>query len=262
MTCIDVRERLAELAVGVLPDEERAEVERHLRWCAGCRKEVAELDQAAASLALVLEPAVLPATLGERVVDRVKRAAGAPGTVRRARTVAASIVAAMVAVSSLGWGAVMAGRADRFAERAERAEQLRRDDLADFVAVMTRVVPSTRSFPEELMHLGRLTPTGAAPLGAGQVLQLVSPEMQDFTFVVVNGLDPRGAALPYRIQLLDPAGQMLRAGRIDELDADGAAEEYHQFDNADLTEFTTVRIVDANGEVVLTGEVERPGSQA
>jgi hypothetical protein len=48
---------------------------------------------------------------------------------------------------------------------------------------------------------------------------------------------------------------MLRAGRIDELDADGGAELFRQFAHAELTGFTIVRIVDATGQPVLTGTV-------
>ena len=50
---------------------------------------------------------------------------------------------------------------------------------------------------------------------------------------------------------------MLKAGRIDELDADGGAEVFHQFAHADLIGFTSVRVVDRTGEVVLDGNVER-----
>lgn len=256
MSCLEVRELLPELAIGVLGAEERAEVERHLRWCAGCRKEAAELGAAAATLAFALEPAPVPHGLGERIVERVRRAAGPPGTPRRARTAAASIVAAMVAIASLGWGAVMAGRADRFEARAAQAERARAEALERFQRILTSVVPD-RQLPASETHLGQLRPT-ADGLGGGAVLQLVSETMLDFTIVIVSGLDPEdAAALPYRVELENAAGQVLRAGRIAELDADGGAEVFRQFRNKSLGGFTTVRVVNAQGEEVLSGAVDQ-----
>jgi hypothetical protein len=50
---------------------------------------------------------------------------------------------------------------------------------------------------------------------------------------------------------------VLRAGRIDELDADGGADVFHEFKTADLSGYTTVTVVDASGEVVLSGVVDQ-----
>ncbi|MEX2406922.1 MAG: zf-HC2 domain-containing protein [Actinomycetota bacterium] len=256
VTCLGVRELLPELAIGVLSPAERDEVERHLRWCAGCRKEASELGQAAATFAFALAPVPVPQGLGEQIVERVRHVAGRPGTPRRARTTAASIVAAMVAVAGLGWGAAMAGRADRFEDRANRAEREAEDALDRFVVAIQGVIPPGRELPEDQFHLGRLAPT-ADGQGGGAVLQLVSPNILDFTMVIVNGLDPQATGrLPYRIRLLNAAGQVLRAGRITELDADGGAEVFHQFANKDLSGYSTVRVLDSAGVVVLTGGIE------
>lgn len=256
MTCLEVRELLPELAVGVLSPQEREGVERHLQWCAGCRKEATDLGSAAATLGFALEPAPVPQGLGDRVVGRVRRAAGAPGTPRRARMAAAAVIAAMVAVASLGWGAVMAGRADRFAERAERAEREQAAALERFQRIVAGVIPG-QELPDDETHMGRLTPV-AGGSGGGAVLQLVSPTILDFSMVIVSGLDPADtAALPYRIRLVDARGDVLRAGLIDELDADGGAEVFHQFKSSDLTGYTTVDVVDSEGEVVLSGVVDQ-----
>jgi hypothetical protein len=256
VTCLEVRELLPEMAVGVLAAAELEEAERHLRWCAGCRKESEDLSGAAATFGFALEPASPPEGLEDRLVERVVAAAGRGPGHRRAKTAAASIVAAMVAVSGLGWGAVMAGRADRLQDRAMLAEQRMLRAIEDFQRVYSAPIP-VRELPQENTQLGRLRPT-AGGRGGGAVLQLVSPAILDFTIVIVKGLDPEDAGrLPYRIQLLNEAGDVLRAGRIDELDADGGAEVFHEFQQHDLTGFTTVRVVDAEGTPVLVGEIGR-----
>jgi hypothetical protein len=163
----------------------------------------------------------------------------------------------MVAVGSLGWGAVMAGRADRFEKRAQEAEQGRAAALAQFQHVLDGILPLPAPLPNDDTFLGHLVPT-ADGQGGGAVLQLVSPDLLDFTIVIVNGLDPQAAdRMPYRVQLFNRAGEMLKGGRIDELDADGGAEVFHEFAHTDLTGFTSVRVVDATGVVVLDGDVER-----
>ncbi|MFB3739371.1 MAG: anti-sigma factor, partial [Candidatus Velamenicoccus archaeovorus] len=74
MSCLEVREQLPEFAVGVLPPAERAEVERHLAWCAGCRKEAGELGAAAATFAFTLPQTEPPAGLADRIVAAIRRA--------------------------------------------------------------------------------------------------------------------------------------------------------------------------------------------
>jgi hypothetical protein len=258
VSCQQVRDLLPELAIGVLPGQDRERLERHLASCAGCRKEAVDLEQAAATLALALPPAQVPAGLAGRVVSRVRRATGAPGTGRRARSTVAALVAAALVVASLGWGVVMAGRADRFADRAERAERQQAAALVRFQRVLARVIPGEDLSPNET-YLGRLSPAASAT-GGGAVLQLVSPTLLDFVIVIVNGLDPaQTERLPYRVQLVNSAGDRLRAGRITELDADGGAEVFHQFRTRPLDGYTTVNVVDTRGEIVLSGTVERAG---
>ncbi len=257
MTCLEVRELLPELAMDTITPHDRTEVERHLRWCAGCRKEASDLGQAAAILAYSLTPAPVPQGLGDRVVDRVRGAAGASSTPRRARTVGAAIVAAMVAVAGLGWGAVMAGRADRFSDRAEQAQRERARAIELFQkAGLAPVIPGEAISTNEDAHLGQLVPV-AGGTGGAAVLQLVSPTMLDFVFVIASGLRDDPDRLPYRVELSNAAGQVLRAGKITELDADGRAEVFRQFNSQDLTGFSTVAVLDAAGEVMLTGTVDQ-----
>jgi hypothetical protein len=56
---------------------------------------------------------------------------------------------------------------------------------------------------------------------------------------------------------VNPQGRILRAGKITALDDEGGADVYHQFDTQDLTGFTSVQVIDANGTVVLRGTVDQ-----
>jgi hypothetical protein len=256
VNCLDVREQLPEFAIGVLPAQEHAAVERHLAWCAGCRKEAGELGAAAATFAFTLPAAEPPDGLADRIVAAIRRAAGAPGSRRRLRTVVASTVAAMVAVAGLGWGAVMAGRAERFADRAAIANQRRVDDLERFrKALALRGLGS--GLPVDQTYLGQLAPVSGSQVGGGAALQLVSPTKLDFIMVIVNGLDPSTAALPYQVVVRNESGLTLKAGRISALDKDGGAEVFHEFADKDLTGFTSVIVTDATGRVVLRGVVDQ-----
>ena len=260
MSCLQVRELLPELAVGVLSAQDRRGVEQHLQWCAGCRKEAHELGSAAATFAFALAPAPVPPGLAERVIGRVRRAAGAPGSRRRTHTAVASILAAMVAVSGLGWGAVMAGRADRFRLRAEQAQRERAQAIEQFQKVLVGAgLPGSQAASDQA-HLGRLAPVSGAGVGGGAVLQLVSPTTLDFTIVRVNGLDPADtAALPYRVILENAAGQVLHAGTISALDNNGGADVFHQF-NLDLSGYSIVKVTNARGRLVLRGTVDQTGA--
>jgi hypothetical protein len=171
--------------------------------------------------------------------------------------VAAAIVAAMVGLAGLGWGAVMAGRADRFSDRAEQAQRERARAIELFQkAGLAPVIPGEAISTNDDAHLGQLAPV-AGGTGGAAVLQLVSPTMLDFVIVIANGLSDDADLLPYRVWLSNDAGRALRAGRIDELDANGGAEVFRQFETQDLTGFTTVTVVDASGDVVLTGTVDQ-----
>jgi Putative zinc-finger len=255
VTCLEVRDRLVERSLGALPLEDVREVDRHLAWCAGCRKEAAELDRAAATFALTLAPEVPPAELEGQVVTAVLAAADAPGArrpPRRGRSVAASMIAAMIAVSALGWGTAMAGRAERFRERAQEAQVEQFDAISSF----KKVIDEAAVDPANRVYLGTLAPP-AGRLGGGSALTLVSPSITDFVMVTVAGLPPADAdATPYEVWIVnDVTGQRLRVGDpIRRLNPDGGAAPLVQ--NArDLSDFHAVEVTDARGAVVLRGEV-------
>jgi hypothetical protein len=75
---------------------------------------------------------------------------------------------------------------------------------------------------------------------------------------MVNGLNPKATErLPYRVQLVNAAGQVLKVGAITSVDDEGGADVYRQFDAIDLTGYTTVRVLDADGTLVLRGTVDQ-----
>ena len=259
MTRLEIRDRLVERSLGALHLEDVTEVDRHLLWCAACRKEAAEMDRAAATFALTLAPASPEPDLEDRVLAAVHAAAERPASrrvMRRSRSGAAAVIAAAIAVSALGWGAAMAGRADRFRDAAAESTQLKSDEarrLQRFVGSDLFGAPGNRAF------LGSLAPT-AGRLGGGSAVTWISPTITDFTMVTVAGLPPANEeALPYRIWIVnETTGQQLPVGRpIRHLDADGGAMRVQDAD--DLTEFGTVIVTDAAGEIVLRGSV---GSEA
>jgi hypothetical protein len=258
VTCLEVRDRLVERSLGALHLEDVTEVDRHLLWCAACRKEAAELDRAAATFALTLAPATPDADLEDRVVAAVHAAADAPAGRggRRGRAAAASVIAAAIAISALGWGVATAGREERLRARltqaqTDQAKMLRRLDLA----VGDQVFQATGS----QAYLGTLAPTSGG-IGGGSALTWISPTITDFTIVTVAGLPPGDQqALPYRIWIVnDTTGKKLAVGApVGRLDADGGAMRVQ---NApDLVGFRSVMVTDAAGKVVLRGTV---GTQA
>jgi hypothetical protein len=158
----------------------------------------------------------------------------------------------MVAVSALGWGAVMAGRSQRYEVLVNQEQTRRADELRRFQALFgefRRRLGTGLGADQTL--LAQLAPVGIA--GGGAALELVSPHMLDFVVVHVSGLPRQEALLPSRVWLVDSDGHRLRAGRLTELDANGGGEVFHQFANADLSGYTTVVIRNAEGHVALTG---------
>jgi hypothetical protein len=251
VNCLSVRERLTEQTLGVLPQVERTDVDRHLEWCAACRKEAAELQRAAATLAYSVAAVEPPADLEDRVVGAVRSAAGRrrAAAPRRSRVAAAGVLAAMLALSGLGWGAVMAGRADRAEEQADAAQERQQEAVIRVQEVFANLPGLDPGAIVEVSTL--LSPSLQG--GRGDALVLLSPSGDDLAFILVDGLTGlRPGQLPLRVQLATDGSRRFVLGEIGALDQAGGGGDFATF-SEDLTDVSTVVVRDARGRVLLRG---------
>lgn len=252
MNCTAVRDRLSEHALGAIAGREGDALDRHLEWCAACRKEARDLRRAAAVLPYALAPAEPPGELEDRIVEAVREASGrsrpeAPAP-RRSRLATAAVLAAALAVSGLGWGAVMAGRASRAEESAVQAAAESQRTIADFGALLGDL-----EFSDSDVELGLLTPTEAGGDASGTAATIVVPRANDTVLLVANGLNAERGA-PYTVELRGGPEDSLVVGVLPSvlIASDGSAELAAQPDD-DLRRFDRVIVRDADGAIVLRG---------
>jgi hypothetical protein len=255
VNCTTVRDQLADHSLGTLSRDDARALDRHLLWCAACRKEAGELTSAAAALAFALAPAEPAPALEDRVVTAVDRAARrrAPRGPRRGRLAVAATVAAMLAVGALGWGAAMAGKAARAEQRVEQVQQGQMGIARRFEQVLDQ---EGFSDPENRVFIGTLVSPDAGVAG-GAALTLASPSGRDLVMVMVSGLEPGPDQLaPYHVYLVREPNRRLFVGKIgsDAVGEAGSATLLKQRD-FDVSRFTGVEIQDASGAVVLSGSV-------
>jgi hypothetical protein len=254
VNCLEVRDALAEHALGVAGPR-AGEVERHLAWCAACRKEERDLERSAATLAFALPPAEPDPSLEDRVVQAVRAQVAPAGAAapagRRLRRTTAVVLAAALAVAGLGWGAVMAGKARQTQNQAAQDAARSHDALEQLEKVISDAMFADAN-TEAL--LGVLHPAPGLDAG-GSALAIVSPSVDDRVLVIVSGLADRPSVLPYRVRLTDGRGHGVPIGKIHTLDAEGGAS-IGRLVPRDLRGFSHVQILDARGRVVLSGALE------
>jgi hypothetical protein len=252
VNCLAVRELLPDHAVAALAPRERPSVERHLEWCAACRKECSELEEAAALLAFTASPAEPSASLEDRIVARVRRRSrkgdGLHGRLRLA--VGAVAIAAVVAASGLGWGAVQARRANDAEAQASIQQQERLKEQA-FQSLIDRGVPFTRPGDRALFAL---LDSDSGKGGHGWGFVMLSSQGKDVAGVRLVGLDPSNDALPYRVWAVFAQGRRLQVGKITSLDQAGAAQVVKKV-GRDLGQATEFEVQDAGGSAVLSGHI-------
>jgi hypothetical protein len=246
--CLAIRELLPEYAVSTLPEDDRREVERHLQWCAGCRKEAAELEGAAGMVGLSLTQAEPPPALEDRVVGAVRRAV--PGHRRALAFRAATVIAATVALVALGLAGALVAQQQTAQDRLVGSGQ----SALRYLHRLDRVL---EAFPGQATphHVTRaLLAPSSDSLGTGGALRVTSAHFGDLTVVIVGGL-PQWSS-PYRVSLSTPSGRRLVVGKI-RVDAGGGGIVAGEF-SADLRLFRYIQIRDANGHLVLSGSFSQP----
>jgi hypothetical protein len=249
LNCLAVRDRLTEHAVGVLASGEATAVERHLQWCAACRKEMSELSRAVGTLTFSIAPADPPAELEDRVSDAVRAVARRRiPAARRGRILLVSVVAAAMVLSGLGYGAVMAGRASRLQDQVTAAQQQGANALQQFMQYI-----KTTSFSSGNKAMLANLSLGPTSPGHGSAMKFMSPTSPDLAVVLFGGLptaDP--TRFPYSVRLQGPGVAPLTLGRLTHLDTGGGGTIAKFFDR-DLTPYNWVVVLDAQGHEVLGG---------
>jgi len=240
VTCAEVRDRLAEYALDMLSADEAAEVERHLDWCAGCRKEAGELQEAAASLALESPQADPSEDLEDDVVRSVSRAAGPRRTAPRrgVRLLAAATLAAVMAlVLAVGWGVAQRQSLEDARARNEQFQQ----DIQHFRGLVAELGGRQAA----------LAAVGSAR-GSGTAVVVPLPDAQDYAFAEVVLFDQTHR--PFTVDFLDEDGRVVLSGQL--IRSNNGTDVVLERTDEDLLTVTSVEVRDSLGGVVLRGAVQ------
>jgi hypothetical protein len=184
-TCDDVRPLLPDHLLGSLTEEGDVEVRGHLRGCAGCRRELAQLDEGLGVFGSTLAREA-PAELRGRVQEVLAEEWAGHGTPRRRRSHrppwAISIAAAIAIAASAAFGVVELGRARTAQTNADRYESV------------------LNVLGGEGFRSGELRALGDVPAD-GSVLAYRSSHDQSFVLVFVRapGLDGLGTMVVTRL---------------------------------------------------------------
>ena len=245
MSCLEIRQKLPEYSLDLLAHDEARDVERHLEWCAGCRKEAGELLEGSASIALGLPVAEPPAALEERIVDRLaspaKRREG-PSRRGRARLVLVTVMTAALAVGSLGWAVAMRDQVQDLSKEVSRQQVT----LQRVLRLREALQGSGKPFEARLVST-----SGAA--SAGTAIIFSADRGDDFLFVEVAALPGDGAPYTLRLtrepKLETTVGQLVRTNN-----GTYVLDTRHWFP-IDLSKSKSISVLDGSGKTVLTGVV-------
>jgi predicted anti-sigma-YlaC factor YlaD len=257
MTCVEVRERLTEHVLGVLDADAVWQVERHLEWCPGCRKESSELLEGMETLSVSMTPIKPPPALEDRVVRGVLTAAGRRPRSTRRRTVrvlaAASMAAIIFALGAVSWG---------FAER-QKARDLQQEARQAITTAqgLSTVVENLRSqFGVAAKGYQAALYPGIRQQPAGTVVVFAPARSRAPGFVLVDVVTPLVAGDgPFSVLLLDADGHSMVAGTLTPNSGHLVMANINLLadpskpNSINLAHLTTLNVVDGHGKPVLTG---------
>ena len=226
MTCDEVREQLAEHLLGTLEAAADVEVQRHLRGCAGCRRDMGVLAEGVSTLALAAHDVEPPETLRDRVLATVEDEwTSDPETPRRLERGVVWLGRAAVVVALAGavaWGAIASSRASRFEAAAHKYET--------FLGVLGG----------ENVRVGQLEPS-TSQLLEGSVVMYDSNVQQSWVLVLVRGPGMQGTA-----HVTLRSGDRTVELRPLEFETGGEASTW-LVTTSDLTSFDRVNVWDDSG---------------
>jgi len=255
VTCPEVRERLTEHALGLLPKPDRREIDRHLEWCPGCRKESVELAEGASAVGLAIPPVDPPTSLEGRIVERLRVFTGRSATPSRTKIrmlTAATLVAGMLAASAFGWALAERGKLQTETQRLQARVQAA-EDLTERLAVAHQNVVNVLPETGAKNYLATLT----APLGLqGGGSAFISSQRNALNFLYVNVALPTTAEGQYFVQLLD-GKQALRGGYLVRPAVPEGDWTLTYWSGYDLSKVIAITVLDhRTGATVLTGSVQ------
>jgi hypothetical protein len=251
MTCLEVRERLTEHALNLLPRPDAKEVDRHLAWCVGCRKESVELQEGAASVAVSVPLAEPHFSLERRIVDRLSVAAKLPKPASRRLfrvLVAATLAATLGAIGATSWAIAERQRVEEIKASADLQVQRQIENVQQ----LTRLLASFKSQNSKPLQAA-LTPTRGFS-GNGVAVIYPVANTPDLTLVTIQ--PPAFLVAPYRVSLLDGNGKKVDGGNF--LETTGGALLWWDLSGHDLSKVASIVVVDNFDRTVLKGSLQLP----
>jgi hypothetical protein len=229
MTCDEVRERLAEHVLGTLNDVDDLAIRRHLRGCAGCRREMDALGEGLSLFARAAHDTEAPPELHDRVIgaltdewrDAVPTASPTSSHSPRWAWLTAA-AAVLVLVLSLTWG---------LAQHRHVSQLVAADRYTQLLHIL-----GGKEF-----RASALTPAPGVDV-QGSAVVYDSHEGQSWVAVFVRGPGLNGSA---SVTLHASDGRSIDLYQV-RLDPDGSGSAW-LVTPMDLQDFNRITISDANG---------------
>ena len=251
MTCLETRELLAEYAVDGLDPADRRRVEHHLESCPGCAKEVEELREGAAAMALELPPVAPPEGLENKVVASVGHEARRKWVRRRrgARVlVAAAAAAALLAAGAIGGAVAMRGQVTNLKQQVRTTKVT----LEQVQTIVQALANNAVVFQTELNPVpGRRSDQG------GTGILFTAPNHADWIFIQATIAHPGDG--PYRVLLVQKDETRIEAGELEP----AGRNQFVLFSTKganlfgdDPSQISRVVVLDTAGKPLLEGSVQ------